>query len=69
MTEITFLDGLDYCDVHGHCPEHIDDYVIDIVGTRCFVEKCTKCGKIRKSTITRTALRTINTFYPNGEWA
>lgn len=52
-SEVTLLDGVDYCEVHGH---NIFDltvwYVIDIIGTLQKETHCLRCGKthyIRKS--------------------
>jgi hypothetical protein len=67
MTTI-FTDALDYCDVHGHEPERVREYIIDIVGNIILEDKCKKCGKIRETMKPHNDLRMSETYYPDGQW-
>ena len=43
MSETTFLDAIDYCELHAHDPLIENDWhTIDIVGTKARNEKCNK---------------------------
>ena len=70
MSETTFLDGLEYCEVHGHKPKTKRDwYTIDIMGNTVRDEKCETCGKERTILFPRGGMiRLSETVYPTGEW-
>ena len=68
MSEVTFLDGLDYCDVHGHDAEFIDLTILDIVGNEVKLERCRRCKKEKETLVESSQLRTSETRYPKGVW-
>lgn len=69
MSEITFLDGLDYCEVRGHDAEFIDMTVLDIVGNMVQLEICRKCKRRRETLVEDSrGLRMSEQYYPDGEW-
>ena len=68
MSETTFCDILDFCDVWGHKEavyfEENSDFCNNIIHTIY----CQNCPKIKKILIERSKLRTSNYNYPDGEW-
>lgn len=69
MSEITFLDAIDYCEIHGHeTLLEYDWHTIDIAGTKARDEKCNKCGKTRSIIKHDNNLRISETIYPDGKW-
>lgn len=69
MSEITFLDGISPCEVHGHTPTIEKDwYTLDIIGTKVRDEKCTTCGKTRSIIKHDTNVQLSATTYPDGKW-
>ena len=70
MSEITFCNSLEYCEVHGHDIEFIDMTIIDIVDNQVKLERCRKCKKERETMAVRLYgdLRTSETTYPDGKW-
>lgn len=70
MAETTFLDALDYCEVHGHDIEFVDMTILDMIGNMCQLEKCNRCGKKRETVMPRPDgdLRTAEMIYPDGKW-
>jgi len=70
MSETTFCDALDPCEVHGHDIKFIDMVSVDMIGTLAIAEECERCGKTRE-TVTRRAFsngRLSETRYPDGVW-
>jgi len=65
MNEVTFLDALDYCEVHGHIIDETEVEVLVITGTQLQTETCVNCDKKRKMVIFSSY---PETYYPSGEW-
>ena len=65
---VNFCDALPYCEVHGHKPQRIRDYVIDIIGNIVEEDVCNTCGMTRRTMKQRNELRVSETTYPRGIW-
>lgn len=69
MTETTFLDAFEYCDVHGHDAEFIDMTILDMIGNMVQLEICRKCKRRRETLVDDSrGLRMSEQHYPDGEW-
>lgn len=70
-SEITFLDAIDYCEVHGHDIDFVDMTIADMIGNMKQLEICKRCKKERETFLPNPSnpnLRMSETLYPDGEW-
>jgi len=69
MNDVTFLDALEYCEVHGHDIEFVEQFTIDIIGNQVKHEICRQCRKERKTMVQdERRVRMSEQYYPDGGW-